>query len=100
MYRENDRIIGAGGINYFYHQGLTRLSWDLVHPNYHERGIGTSLVQYRLEIIKTNPLIKKVQVRTSQLTYGFYEKMGFRLEKTEKNSWADGFDLYQMVMSI
>jgi ribosomal protein S18 acetylase RimI-like enzyme len=35
-------------------------------------------------------------VRTSQHAWRFFEKMGFELQKTEKNFWAPGFDLYQM----
>jgi ribosomal protein S18 acetylase RimI-like enzyme len=39
-------------------------------------------------------------VRTSQLAYKFYQKVGFELEKTEKDFWAKGFDLYQMKMNL
>ena len=33
---------------------------------------------------------------TSQHAYQFYEKMGFELEKIEKEYWAKNFDLYIM----
>jgi hypothetical protein len=39
-------------------------------------------------------------VRTTQLTDQFYAKMGFQLERTEKDFWAKGLDLYQMRMNI
>ena len=40
----------------------------------------------------------KQALRTTQLAFQFYEKMGFELDKTKKDFWAKGFDLYQMKM--
>jgi len=41
-----------------------------------------------------------VMVRTTQLMYRFCQKSGFELIKTEKDFWAEGFDLYQMELKI
>ncbi len=93
-------IIGGGGINYFYDSAIARLSWDIIHPDYHGKGIGKELIKYKMKHIKNNPGIKLIVVRTSQMAYRFYEKSGFELEKVEKNFWAKGFDLYQMKQTI
>lgn len=97
---ENDRIMGAGGINYLAHNTEARLSWDMVHPGFQGKGIGQALTRYRIGLIKHNPAVEVIVVRTTQLVYKFYEKMGFELEKTEKDFWAKGFDLYQMKIPL
>ena len=96
----DNKIVGAGGINYFYDSGLARISWDIVHPDHQGKGIGKKLLAHRINHIKAVPNIKTIQVRTSQLVYKFYEKMGFELELVEKDYWAKGFDLYQMKMPL
>src|SRR5688572_8267527 len=69
---EEDRIVGCAGINYFTSEGIVRLSWDIVHPDFHGKGIGTVLVRTRIEEIKKHPQIHTIVVRTSQKTYRFY----------------------------
>lgn len=95
------KIVGAGGINYFPDKNTARISWDMIHPEYQGKGVGKELIQYRISLIKaSSKKIELIIVRTSQLTYKFYEKMGFVLEKIEKDFWAKDFDLYQMIMKI
>ena len=98
VYEENSEIIGAGGINYFTEQKLARISWDMIDPKSQGNGIGKKLTQYRINHLNRNPKIEFIIVRTTQLVFKFYEKMGFELEKIEKDFWAKGFDLYQMKM--
>ena len=99
VYEEDARIIGAGGINYFPKLKLARISWDIIAPNSQGKGVGRKLTQHRLHHLKERENIELIVVRTTQLAHKFYEKMGFELEKTEKDFWAKGFDLYQMKMS-
>lgn len=99
--KDAETIIGAGGFNYGFDNGKTaRISWDIIHPDRQGKGIGTKLTHYRINEIKKNPSINKIVVRTTQLVYEFYQKIGFKLEKIEKDFWAQGFDLYQMKLEI
>lgn len=94
-------IIGAGGFNPGFDSGRTvRISWDLIHPSFQGKGIGTKLTLYRIAQIKKIPDVEKIVVRTTQLVYPFYQKIGFELEKAEKDFWAKGFDLYQMKLEL
>ena len=95
---KNNKIIGAGGINYFQKERLARISWDIVDPDYQGKGIGQKLVQHRIKHISKKQHIEFIVVRTTQLVYPFYQKMGFELEKIEKDFWAKNYDLYQMTM--
>ncbi|PRY13237.1 N-acetylglutamate synthase-like GNAT family acetyltransferase [Pontibacter ummariensis] len=94
-------LVGAGGFNGGFDNGRTvRISWDIIHPDYQGKGIGKKLTRYRIDQIREDPAVKKIVVRTTQLVYGFYQKIGFELEKVEKDYWAEGFDLYQMKLDL
>lgn len=97
---EAGQVIGAGGLNNFDNNTWVRISWDLVHPDFQGRGVGKALTLFRIEEVRKRTTVRLIQVRTSQLVYPFYEKLGFELEKVEKDFWAQGFDLYQMKMEI
>ncbi|MBD1398520.1 GNAT family N-acetyltransferase [Pontibacter sp. JH31] len=94
------QIVGAGGLNYFDDNTWARISWDLIHPDFQGQGIGKALTQFRIEEARKQPNLRLIQVRTSQLVYPFYQKLGFVLEKVEKDFWAVGFDLYQMNLAL
>ena len=97
---DNRKIIGSGGINYFVEDMIARISWDIVHPEFQGKGIGKKLLLHRIEHIKKNKSINFIIVRTSQMAYKFYQKVGFEVEKIEKDYWAEGFDLYLMKLEI
>lgn len=93
---EKNQIIGAGGINYKIDTAI--ISWDFILPNHHGKGIGSLLLNHRLKHIKNKELHQTI-VRTSQFTYKFYEKHGFKLTETQKDFWGIGYDLYHMEMN-
>lgn len=96
---EKDKFIGCGGINYFPAEKTARISWDMVDSTMHGKGIGKQLVEHRLQLLRKNPEIDLIVVRTSQHTFQFYEKMGFEIKQVEKDYWAEGFDLYEMTLN-
>jgi ribosomal-protein-alanine N-acetyltransferase len=89
-------IVGAGGINYFEHEKLARISWDIVSPNSHGMGVGKKLTEFRINHLKERKAIETIVVRTTQIVYKFYEKMGFKLIKVTNDFWAEDIDLYHM----
>lgn len=92
----NSRVVGCGGIN-FADEGTTgKISWDILHPDYQGKGLGSVLLQYRIKKLKSMERIETISVRTSQLVYKFYEKNGFKLAEVVKDYWAEGYDLYRM----
>lgn len=94
---DDEVVIGCGGINYFPEEQLARISWDIIHPEWQGKRVGSLLLQHRLKVLKADDRVKKIMVRTSQLAYPFYEKNGFRLSEIVKDYWAPGFDLYTML---
>lgn len=97
---QDNQVVGAGGINYVDRGQTARISWDLLHPDYQGKGLGSQLVQHRIAHIKGKPGIHQIVVRTSQLVYPFYEKQGFQLVLTQKDYWATGYDLYQLQIDL
>jgi [ribosomal protein S18]-alanine N-acetyltransferase len=95
-----NQIVGAGGINYPNNKSAAYISWDFIHPDHQGKGIGKELTLFRVNVIKNKANVKQIVVRTSQMAYNFYQKMGFVLEKVEKDYWAKGYDLYHMHMQL
>lgn len=91
-----EKIVGCGGINFAENRTIGKISWDIIHPDYQGKSLGTKLLKYRIDILKACPNVRKITVRTSQLAYKFYEKQGFVLNEIKQNYWADGFDMYAM----
>lgn len=92
----DETIVGSGGINYDHKNGIAKISWDIISPLYHGQGIGTKLLHYRIDHLKTKYPKLSIVVRTSQVAYRFYEKNSFELVEIQKDYWAKGFDLYYM----
>lgn len=92
----NDTVIGCGGINYEPSRAV--ISWDIIHPEFHKKGVGRELTKFRIRHLKSKPEVEEIAVRTSQMSYGFYQKLGFELQHTKKDFWAQGFDLYYMTL--
>lgn len=91
------KLVGCGGINRVDEGATGRISWDILHPDYQGKGLGSVLLNHRVQRLKEMPGVKTITVRTSQLVYKFYEKNGFALEEVVKDYWAPGYDLYRMV---
>ncbi len=96
LFQQN--VVGCGGINFVENTTTARISWDIFHPDYQRKNLGSRLLYYRLDIIKGMNSIQKIQVRTSQLAYGFYEKHGFETFEIILDYWSKGIDLYNMKM--
>lgn len=97
---KDNRIVGAGGINLSDDFTTGILSWDFFHPDYHGQGLGTILTRFRIQKIKEISTVTTMRVRTSQLTYKFYGKLGFKIREISKDYWAEGLDLYRMENSV
>ena len=92
----NNEIVGCGGINFTEDKTCGKISWDIIHPQHQGKSLGTQLLKYRIDKLKSVGSIRKITVRTSQLVYKFYEKQGFTLKEIKKDYWAKGFDMYNM----
>ncbi|MCE3294561.1 MAG: family acetyltransferase [Crocinitomicaceae bacterium] len=95
-----NEILACGGINSTENPTQFKISWDIVHPEHHGKGLGKQLLEYRVDFAREKLTAHHLTVRTSQLAYRFYEKSGFQLEETQPDYWAKGFDLYRMELKL
>lgn len=87
---ENNRVLGF--LTYTSYEGKVELGWFGVDPKLHRKGVGTALFKkVEKEIKKTgtselrvDTLSEKEKYKPYERTRAFYQKMGFRLEKTKK----------------
>ena len=98
--KNDNQIIGSGGINYKKAKSIGIISWDIIHPKHQGVGVGGQLLDYRLNILRSKKSVQKIIVRTSQEVFKFYEKSGFELKEVKKDYWAKGFDLYLMEINL
>lgn len=89
-------VIGCGGFYILKAENEARLAWGMIHANYHRQGYGTSLYNYRKEIIERDWPDHILTLGTSQHTYSFYEKMGMRVTDTIKSGYGADLDRYDM----
>jgi len=76
------------------------ITWIFFHPDYCEKGLGTFSLNYCLAILKSNPSVNKILVKTSQHANLFFEKFGFVLIKMKQDYWGKGLDLYSMELQL
>lgn len=90
------KIVGCGGINFANEKTIAKISWDIFHPDYQGKSLGTKLLKHRIDKLNSIESVQIITVRTSQLAYKFYEKQGFELFEIKKDYWANEFDMYTM----
>jgi len=92
----DQKLVGCGGINFADNNTTGKISWDILHPDYQGKSLGTKLLKHRIDKLNSINGVQKITVRTSQVAYKFYQKQGFELFEIKKDYWADGFDMYNM----
>mgnify|MGYP001023485257 CR=1 FL=1 len=95
--KRDKKIVGCAGLGLNKSKKIATLSWGMVDKNYHRNGIGTQLTNYRLNLLQSYKLDLKIRLDTSQHSYLFYEKFGFKIEDIEKDGYEKGMHKYNMV---
>lgn len=96
-----NKLIGCGGIGD--KKGIDgedsiTFVWGMVERSYHKQGFGEQLLIFRLKEIKAQFPNKPVILDTTQFSYTFFEKYGFRTLKITENGYGEGMNRYDMVL--
>jgi ribosomal-protein-alanine N-acetyltransferase len=96
--RLDGKIVGCGGFYILRDETKAKLVWGIVEYSLHRKGIGKALLVHRINSIEILYPGYKICMDTTQLSKPFFEKMGFKTEKAEKDYYASGLDKYEMVL--
>lgn len=96
----NNEIIGCGGFG-ISHTDPTAVTfiWGFVHPKFHKEGFGKQLFLHRLAQLKTQFATLPIILDTTQFSYSFFEKYGFKTTNIQADYYAPGYDRYDMIYS-
>jgi len=100
----DDTIVGCGGIAINQPSKYTNelhviMTWGMIDNKFHKNGFGKELLLFRIKQAKELYPEVKIALGTTQYTFPFFEKYGFKTVAYEKDHWAKGLDLYQMELS-
>lgn len=96
-----DKLIGCGGFGE--KKGIDGTDaitfvWGMVHKEYHKKGYGEQLLVFRMAEIRKQFPDRQVILDTTQFSFPFFEKYGFRTVKITENSYGEGMHRYDMVL--
>jgi ribosomal protein S18 acetylase RimI-like enzyme len=88
---KNGMLVAAGSVSYrrvegFLNHKAAILSFGLVHPDYQDQGIGTTLVLTRLALLEPSDESYFVMICAVNKSIGFYRRLGFH----DAGKWKDG----------
>lgn len=94
------KVVGGGGYVFRDDRKTGLITWIFVDPASAGKGLGRDLVETLHSLLKAEPVVETLRVRTSQLVYPFFQKFGYAVVMTEKDYWAKGFDLVVMERGV
>ena len=99
LFNDDNHIVASGGYGYNYKSNNVDLTWGMVDRNYHKNGFGRRLTEFRIQKITTIYPELDILLNTTQNTFKFYEKFGFKITKITKDYYGLGLDRYDMIKS-
>lgn len=98
---DRDRqVVACGGFAVGTDGRTAHLCWGMVAHGLHRQGLGRRLAEARLAAASAHPGICDVHLDTSQHSYRFYARLGFRTERVTPDGYGPGLDRYDMVRPI
>ncbi len=102
----NEQIVGCGGI-YVADNNFGRaeypnevgFAWGMIDHALHKQGLGEALAHFRLNYLRKTYPERPIILRTTQFTYGFFEKQGFTIRQWIDDGYGIGMDKVIMEFS-
>ncbi|WP_300664875.1 GNAT family N-acetyltransferase [Fluviicola sp.] len=94
----DNKLIGCGGFAEKEGKDAITFAWGMVHNEYHKKGFGEQLLVFRMAEIKKQFPGRQVILDTTQFSYPFFEKYGFRTVKITENAYGEGMHRYDMIL--
>jgi predicted GNAT family N-acyltransferase len=94
------RLVACGGFAIEDDGTTASLCWGMVDRKLHREGLGTALTKARLSAAAATPGITRVKLDTSQHTYAFYARFGFKVVKIMRDGYGPDLDRYDMLLAL
>lgn len=94
---QDNKIIACGGFYIPRDETRANMVWGMVDNSLHKQGIGRKFLEYRINLIKKLFPDYIISLDTTQYSYKFFEKLGFKLTKVTKDYYAKDLDRYDMI---
>lgn len=92
------RVAACAGFHLPPDGGPAMLVWGMVARRFHRQGIGKLLLTFRLDRIQELRPGSPIILDTTQWSYPFFEKLGFRITHITRDFYAPGLDRYDMLL--
>ncbi len=93
---KNDLPVACGGFYISADGWKARMTWGMVHRDWHHMGIGRDFLNFRIRRIRQINPHCSVALDTTQHSFGFFEKQGFVVNAITPDFYAPGMHRYEM----
>lgn len=94
---KENQVTGCGGFYVPKEGQRANLTWGMIDKAFHKQGIGSKFLEYRIQMIRDMYPGFIISMDTTQHSYKFFEKMGFRVTEVISNCYSEGLDRYDMI---
>ena len=95
----NGNIVACGG--YIHPRTpVAIVAWTMVSRTAQRQGVGRLLLDTILERVRQEPGVQIVKLQTSQYTYGFFERLGFKTERIVEHGFGANLHQYGMGLAL
>jgi len=93
---EGRGVISCGGWYVKEAEQVAGLTWGMVDPSLHGKGLGRILLAERIRQIREDGRARQIRLRTTPSIQGFFERSGFIQKRIVADGLGPGFDLVEM----
>ncbi len=96
---DEGEMVGCGGFIIREDVSEAIVAWGMVHPDHQKKGYGLELLEFRINEIKKRMAHGKiVTLDTTQQTYEFFEKLGFKVVRIQEGYHKKDLHRYDMAL--
>jgi [ribosomal protein S18]-alanine N-acetyltransferase len=93
----DNRIVACGGYYIPRAERRANMVWGMVHNEEHRKGVGSKLMEFRIQQIQAFYPNNLISLDTTQHSFQFFEKIGFIITKITNDYYAKGLHRYDMI---
>jgi len=90
-------IVACGGLCIREAKDAVSMAWGMVDNSLHKQGIGKAFLEFRIRTAQELYPGFEIELDTTQHSYTFFEKYGFRVVKITEDAYAPGMHRYDMI---